>query len=103
MPAGNRSGGSLAAWPEPETGELEYFVAMAEELHFGLGRTIAILPRSLARPMHPDLVYRPVTDAPDSELVLVWAQDDHRPLVASFVAAAVEAAEATAAAAAGAT
>ncbi|MFE0760424.1 LysR family transcriptional regulator [Streptomyces smyrnaeus] len=76
----------------------------AEALHMiRLGRTIAVLPRSLARPMHPDLVYRPVTDAPTSELVLAWAQDDRRPLVASFVAAAVEAAEATAAAAAGAT
>ncbi|WP_121716925.1 LysR family transcriptional regulator [Streptomyces sp. E5N91] len=57
-----------------------------------LGRTVAILPRSLARPLHPDLVYRPVTDAPDSELVLAWSQDDRRRLVASFVAAAVDAA-----------
>ncbi|MDJ1138155.1 LysR family transcriptional regulator [Streptomyces iconiensis] len=56
-----------------------------------LGRTVAVLPRSLARPQHPDLVYRPVTDAPDSALVLAWSQTDRRPLVASFVAAALEA------------
>jgi hypothetical protein len=28
--------------------------------------------------MHPDLVYRPVTDAPHSELVLAWSQNDRR-------------------------
>ncbi|GCD95893.1 LysR family transcriptional regulator [Embleya hyalina] len=68
----------------------------AEALHMiRLGRTIAILPRSLAQPMHPDLVYRPVTDAPDSELVLAWSRDDRRRMVASFVAAAVEAAGTT--------
>jgi DNA-binding transcriptional LysR family regulator len=60
-----------------------------------LGRTVAILPRSLAQPMHPDLVYRPVTDAPDSELVLAWLRDDHRRLIASFVAAAVDASRTT--------
>ncbi|WP_211267039.1 hypothetical protein [Nonomuraea candida] len=58
-------------------------------------RTIAILPRSLVRPVHPDLVYRPVTGAPSSALVVAWARDDRRRLVASFVAAAVEAARAT--------
>lgn len=42
--------------------------------------------------MYPDLVHRPVTDAPNSELVLAWSQDDRRSLVASFVAAAVDAA-----------
>ncbi|MFC8308892.1 LysR family transcriptional regulator [Streptomyces olivaceus] len=57
-----------------------------------LGRTVAMLPRSLARPLHPDLVYRPVSDAPDSALVLGWSQDDRRRMVASFVAAAVDAA-----------
>lgn len=56
-----------------------------------LRRAVAILPRSLAQPMHPDLVYREVADAPNSELVFAWAQDDHRQLVASLVAAAVEA------------
>ncbi|GHE75565.1 MULTISPECIES: LysR family transcriptional regulator [Streptomyces] len=58
-----------------------------------LGRTVAVLPRSLALPARPGLVYRPVADAARSALVVAWAQDDRRPLVASFVAAAVEAAE----------
>ncbi|GAA2580133.1 LysR family transcriptional regulator [Winogradskya consettensis] len=57
-----------------------------------LGRTVAILPRSLARPPHPDLVYRPVTDAPTSELVIAWAQEDSRLLVAAFITAATDAA-----------
>lgn len=57
-----------------------------------LGRTVAMLPRSLTRPRHPGLVYRPVTDAPDSALVLAWSRDDRHRLVGSFVAAAVEAA-----------
>ncbi|MCC8341134.1 LysR family transcriptional regulator [Streptomyces sp. R1] len=60
-----------------------------------LGRAVAVLPRSLAQPMHPDLVHRPVIDAPNSELVLAWSQDDCRSMVASFVAAAVDAARAT--------
>ncbi|MGR6919591.1 LysR family transcriptional regulator [[Actinomadura] parvosata] len=65
----------------------------AEVLHMiRLGRTIAILPRSLVQPMRPDLLHLPVTDAPSSALVLAWRQDDRRRLVASFVAAAVEAA-----------
>lgn len=34
-------------------------------------------------------------DAPNSEIVLAWAQDDRRSLVASFVSAAVDAAGAT--------
>jgi DNA-binding transcriptional LysR family regulator len=57
-----------------------------------LGRTVAVLPRSLALPADPDLVYLPVADAPRSALVVAWAQEDRRRQVASFVAAAVEAA-----------
>ncbi|NSC25562.1 LysR family transcriptional regulator [Streptomyces albus subsp. chlorinus] len=77
----------------PEGGEGPEVTDAAEALHMiRLGRTLAILPRSLAQPPHPDLVYRPVTDAPHSELVLAWAQNDRRPLVASFVAAALDAA-----------
>ncbi|WP_455681325.1 LysR family transcriptional regulator [Streptomyces nodosus] len=80
----------------PEAGQGPEVTDAAEALQMiRLGRTIAILPRSLAQPMHPDLVYRPVTDAPHSELVLAWAQDDCRRLVASFVAAAAEAAGTT--------
>jgi DNA-binding transcriptional LysR family regulator len=59
-----------------------------------LGRTVAVLPRSLALPAQPGLVYRPVADAPRSALVVAWSQDDRRPLVASFVTAATEAAQA---------
>nr|WP_127891642.1 LysR family transcriptional regulator [Streptomyces sp. S10(2018)] len=76
----------------PEAGRGPEVTDAAEVLHMiRLGRTVALLPRSLAQPVHPDLVYRPVTDAPDSELVLAWSQDDRRHLVASFVAAATEA------------
>ncbi|MFI7365986.1 LysR family transcriptional regulator [Streptomyces sp. NPDC050149] len=56
-----------------------------------LGRTIAILPRSSVEPVHPGLVYKPVVDAAPSRLVVAWSQLDQRPLVASFVAAAVAA------------
>ncbi|WP_331770152.1 LysR family transcriptional regulator (plasmid) [Embleya sp. NBC_00888] len=82
------------SWTGAPEGEPGPEVADASEaLHMiRLGRTIALLPRSLATPVHPDLVYRPVSDAPGSELVLAWAQDDRRRLVASFVAAAAEAA-----------
>ncbi|MFG3334741.1 LysR family transcriptional regulator [Streptomyces tendae] len=52
----------------PEAGQGPEVTDAAEVLHMiRLGRAVALLPRSLARPMHPDLVYRPVTDAPDPE------------------------------------
>lgn len=56
-----------------------------------LGRAVAVLPRSLARPLHPELVHVPVADAPRSELVLAWGLEDRRRLVADFVASALEA------------
>ncbi|MDW6064621.1 LysR substrate-binding domain-containing protein [Streptomyces sp. FXJ1.4098] len=56
-----------------------------------LGRTIAVLPYSLAQPVHPALVYIPVVDAPSSRLVVAWSQTDRRPLVAAFIQAALEA------------
>ncbi|WP_202237129.1 LysR family transcriptional regulator [Actinacidiphila reveromycinica] len=56
-----------------------------------LGRTIAVLPRSLVGPVYPGLVCVPVVDSPPSRLVVAWSQLDRRPLVASFVAAAVTA------------
>uniref|UniRef100_A0AAU3GP75 LysR family transcriptional regulator n=1 Tax=Streptomyces sp. NBC_01401 TaxID=2903854 RepID=A0AAU3GP75_9ACTN len=56
-----------------------------------LGRTIAMLPRSLVEPVPPGVVCVPVTDAPASHLVLAWPETDRRPLVASFVDAAVAA------------
>ncbi|MEU1347324.1 LysR family transcriptional regulator [Streptomyces sp. NPDC005786] len=59
-----------------------------------LGRTIAILPRSSIDPLHPGLVYKPVIDAAPSRLVVAWSRLDQRPLVASFVTAAVAASRA---------
>jgi len=55
-----------------------------------VGRMIGVLPRSLVEPLPPGLVCVPVTDAPPSRLVLAWAEQDRRPLVASFVTAALE-------------
>lgn len=53
------------------------------------GRVIAVLPRSLVEPVPAGLVCLPVTDAPPSRLVLAWNEQDRRPLVASFLAAAL--------------
>ncbi|MFJ8826617.1 LysR family transcriptional regulator [Streptomyces sp. NPDC102467] len=53
------------------------------------GRMIGVLPRSLVEPVPAGLVSVPVTDAPPSSLVLAWPEQDRRPLVASFVAAAL--------------
>lgn len=38
-----------------------------------LGRTIAVLPRSLAGPVPAELVCVPVTDAPPNRLVIAWS------------------------------
>ncbi|MFC8075056.1 LysR family transcriptional regulator [Streptomyces sp. NPDC057307] len=54
-----------------------------------VGRMIGMLPRSLVEPVPAGLVRVPVADAPPSRLVLAWTEQDRRPLVASFVAAAL--------------
>jgi DNA-binding transcriptional LysR family regulator len=54
-----------------------------------VSRMIAVLPRSLVEPVPAGLTFLPVTDAPPSRLVLAWNERDRRPLVASFVAAAL--------------
>ncbi|MCG0288185.1 LysR family transcriptional regulator [Streptomyces sp. PSAA01] len=54
-----------------------------------VGRMIGVLPRSLVEPLPPGLVGVPVSDAPLSRLVLAWNEQDRRPLLASFVAAAL--------------
>ncbi|GLY72322.1 LysR family transcriptional regulator [Actinoallomurus iriomotensis] len=54
-----------------------------------VSRMIGVLPRSLVEPVPAGLVCVPVTDAPPSRLVLAWNERDRRPLVASFVAAAL--------------
>ncbi|WP_158887964.1 LysR family transcriptional regulator [Amycolatopsis anabasis] len=56
-----------------------------------VSRMIGVLPRSLVEPVPAGLTRIPVTDAPPSRLVLAWNERDHRPLVASFVAAALDA------------
>ena len=70
----------------PEVADIPQLVQMII-----LGRTIAVLPRSLAEAAHPALTLVPVVDAPASHLVVAWSQHDHRPLVMSFIAAALEA------------
>ncbi|MFD9888154.1 LysR family transcriptional regulator [Amycolatopsis sp. NPDC059027] len=62
-----------------------------------VGRMIGVLPRSLVEPPPAGLVCVPVTDAPLSRLVLAWNEHDRRPLVAAFVAAALEHRDSTAA------
>jgi DNA-binding transcriptional LysR family regulator len=54
-----------------------------------MGRMIAVLPRSLVELTPDGLVLIPITDAPPSRLVLAWNEQDRRPLVTSFVAAAL--------------
>jgi DNA-binding transcriptional LysR family regulator len=58
-----------------------------------VGRTIAVLPRSLVGPVPPGLVCVPVVDAPASRLVVAWSELDSSSLVASFVDAAVAASQ----------
>ena len=52
-------------------------------------RMIGVLPRSLVPALPDGLVRVPVADATPSHLVLAWNENDRRPLVASFVAAAL--------------
>ncbi|SEC53557.1 LysR family transcriptional regulator [Streptomyces melanosporofaciens] len=54
-----------------------------------VSRMIGVLPRSLVEPLPPGLVGVPVSDAPPSRLVLAWNEQDRRPLLATFVAAAL--------------
>jgi len=70
----------------PEVADIPQLVQMII-----LGRTVAVLPRSLAESAHPRLTLVPVIDAPVSQVVIARSQRDHRPLVASFIAAALEA------------
>ncbi len=74
----------LHAVPDPD-GAVHYADLIA------LNRVIAVLPRSLVEPVPAGLACVPVTDAPPSHLVLAWNSRDRRPLVASFVTAALAA------------
>src|ERR1700677_2347164 len=69
----------------PEVADIQQLAQMIM-----LGRTIAVLPRSLAESAHPALTLVPVIDAPVSQVVIARSQRDHRPLVASFISAALE-------------
>ena len=70
----------------PEVADVVQLVDMIK-----LGRMVGVLPRSLIEPMQAGVVCVPVLDAPPSRLVLAWNEQDRRPLVASFVAAALTA------------
>ncbi|MEU6411258.1 LysR family transcriptional regulator [Microbispora sp. NPDC046933] len=78
VPGGNGAG--------PEVADVVQLLHMIT-----LGRMIGVLPRSLVEPAPAGLVCVPVADAPPSSLVLAWNEQDRRPLVASFVAAALDA------------
>ncbi|MBP0461681.1 LysR family transcriptional regulator [Streptomyces montanisoli] len=56
-----------------------------------VGRMVGVLPRSLVEPVASGLVCVPIADAPPSRLVLAWNEQDRRPLLAAFVAAALRA------------
>ncbi|MEV7555761.1 LysR family transcriptional regulator [Amycolatopsis sp. NPDC089917] len=70
----------------PEVADVVQLVDMVK-----VGRMVGVLPRSLVEPMKAGVACVPVADAPPSRLVLAWNAQDRRPLVASFVAAALEA------------
>ncbi|SFQ20915.1 LysR family transcriptional regulator [Amycolatopsis rubida] len=55
-----------------------------------LERMVGVLPRSLVGQVPPDVVCVPIEDAPPSQLVLAWNEQDRRPQVASFVNAALD-------------
>jgi DNA-binding transcriptional LysR family regulator len=70
----------------PEVADLPQLVQM-----ISLGKTIAVLPRSLADLLPPGLTLVPVHDAPASVLAVAWSAHDRRPSVAAFVSAALTA------------
>ncbi|MFJ9086703.1 LysR family transcriptional regulator [Streptomyces sp. NPDC102384] len=78
-------GGDGGAGPEVhDVAELIPLVAV--------GRAVAVLPRSLVHPVPPGVACVPVTDAPESRLVLAWPTQAAHPLLRAFVTAAVGAA-----------
>lgn len=83
-PAGSED--VLPAGDGPEIVDVPQLIQM-----ISVGRTIGMLPRSLVGPTPPGLVCVPVTDAAPSHIVAAWSPLRQRPLVTSFVAAAVAA------------
>ncbi|MFI5793045.1 LysR family transcriptional regulator [Streptomyces sp. NPDC051677] len=61
----------------------------------GLGRVVPLLPASVVvRYPRPNVVYRPVPDAPPASLAIVWPQQSRSTATAALVRAAVSVAEA---------
>ncbi len=51
-----------------------------------MGTGLLVVPQSLARLHHrKDLTYRPLTDAPESQVALSWRDDDSSELVEQFI------------------
>ncbi|MFF4019343.1 hypothetical protein [Streptomyces sp. NPDC001843] len=93
LPRWNGVRGSEVPGIEPVAGSGPEVADGAELTHMvPMRRTIAVPPRSPARPQHPGLVHVPVADAPRSALGLAWGQEDRRRLVADFVVSAADAA-----------
>lgn len=67
--------------------------SLSELMHLiALGRTVAVLPQSLTTPLRDDLTTVPVTDVPQSVLVLAWPAHSTSPSVAALARAAAKAA-----------
>ncbi|MFJ9176534.1 LysR family transcriptional regulator [Streptomyces sp. NPDC102360] len=75
--------------PGPEVKDVAQLIPLV-----AVGRAVAVLPRSLVHPVPPGVVCVPVTDAPESRLVLAWPPHAGHPLLRAFVTAAVGAAAA---------
>jgi DNA-binding transcriptional LysR family regulator len=71
----------------PEVADMTQLVQLV-----ALGRTIAVLPRSVAEPLGPDLARVPVLDAAPSTLVVAWPAAAVAHQVAAFVRVATIAA-----------
>jgi DNA-binding transcriptional LysR family regulator len=63
--------------------------SLSELMHLiALGRTVAVLPRVLTRPLRDDLTVVPVTDLPPAVLLLAWPAHSTSPSVAALARAA---------------
>ncbi|GAA5112760.1 LysR family transcriptional regulator [Pseudonocardia adelaidensis] len=73
-------GGAADGATGPEVADMTQLAQLV-----ALGRTIAVLPRSVAEPFGPDLVRVPVADAIPSTLVVAWPPASPVRHVATFV------------------
>jgi DNA-binding transcriptional LysR family regulator len=62
------------------------FYSVEEKLEaVATGRGISVLPQSTARFYNrPDIAYLPITDIPDNEVRLAWAENRRSPLITQF-------------------